>query len=71
MKKVFFREKSRTILNRIKHKGIILLIGILCFGIPACATITQEMVQKNLSVVIPEGAGKFPVVIFYQGTGGE
>ncbi|OGL29918.1 MAG: hypothetical protein A3G44_08380 [Candidatus Rokubacteria bacterium RIFCSPLOWO2_12_FULL_73_47] len=29
-----------------------------------------HMVQKNLTVAIPERDGKFPVVIFYQGTGG-
>jgi dienelactone hydrolase len=53
------------------HKGSFLLIITLCFGVAACATtkITSEMVQKNLYVVIPEGDGKFPVVIYYQGTG--
>lgn len=73
MKKDFFGDKDRTILDRIKHKGLILLIGVLCLGISACATtnITPEMVQKNLYVRIPEGAGKFPIVIYYQGTGGD
>lgn len=57
------------------YKGIAFLICAICFGVPACATVTitpemVQVVQKNLTVVIPEGAGKFPVVIFYQGTGG-
>lgn len=60
-------------MNQILHNGIVRLIGVLCLGASACAatTITPEMVQKNLSVVIPEGDGKFPVIIFYQGTGGD
>lgn len=55
------------------HKGIFLLIGVLCFGISACVTttITPEIVSKNLLVITPEGAGKFPVIIYYQGTGGD
>lgn len=45
---------------------------VLCFYVASCTTtnITPEMVRKNLSVVVPEGEGKFPVVIYYQGTGG-
>lgn len=59
-------------MNCITLKGIVLLIVALCFGLSSCATvnITPEMVQNNLHVVIPEGNGKFPVVIYYQGTGG-
>ena len=59
------------------HKGIVILTIALCFGVLSCATMTMtitpemvQMVQRNLTVVIPEGDGKFPVVIFYQGTGG-
>jgi dienelactone hydrolase len=33
-------------------------------------TIPPDVTRKHLVVVSPEGDGKFPVVIFYQGTGG-
>lgn len=62
-------------MNRMTHKSVVLLIIASCFGAFSCATltITPEMAQKaqkNLTLVVPEGAGKFPVIIFYQGTGG-
>ena len=55
------------------HKSLVFIIVSVLFLVSACATlkITPEMVQKNLSVIIPEGVGKFPVVIYYQGTGGD
>lgn len=52
------------------RKGTILLIALLGLAFSGCQTITREMVQANLELVIPEGDGKFPVVIHYQGTGG-
>lgn len=54
------------------HKSSVFVIVSLLFLVSACITlkITPEMMQKNLSVVIPEGVGKFPIVIYYQGTGG-
>ena len=36
----------------------------------ACQTVTPEQVAKALKVITPEGDGPFPVVIYYQGTGG-
>jgi len=57
----------------LRRKFSVFILFSALFLVSACATltITPEMVQKNLSVVIPDGAGKFPVVIFYQGTGGD
>lgn len=54
------------------HKCSVFILVSLLFLVSACVTmtITPEKVQKNLSVIIPEGVGKFPVVIYYQGTGG-
>lgn len=62
-------------MNRMMHKDIGLLIIASCFGAFSCATVTitpdmVQKVQKNLTLVVPEGTGRFPVVIFYQGTGG-
>lgn len=54
-------------MNRMIHKGIVILIVVFCFSLYACAitSITPEVVQENIRVVIPEGTGKFPVVIYY------
>jgi dienelactone hydrolase len=49
---------------------VALLIVILSFAGSACQTITVGMVHANLEVRTPEGNGPFPVVIYYQGTGG-
>jgi dienelactone hydrolase len=53
------------------HKCSVFILVIVLFLVSACAilNITPEMVQENLTVVTPEGSGKFPVVIYYQGTG--
>jgi len=54
------------------HKSSVFIIVSLLFLVSACITlkITPEMMQKNLSIVIPEAVGKFLIVIYYQGTGG-
>ena len=53
------------------HKSSVFILVSVLLLVSACATlkITPEMVQANLTVVMPEGSGKFPVVIYYQGTG--
>lgn len=50
---------------------LVALLGVV-LGVAgaACQTITVEMVRENLYVGVPEGTGPFPVVIYYQGTGG-
>lgn len=54
-------------------KGSLFLIVFLSFALSSCATmsVTPEMVQQHLTVVTPDGDGRFPVVIYYQGTGGD
>ena len=54
------------------HKDIVIFVVASCFNLYGCATtdISIEMVQENMTVVTPDGSGKFPVVIYYQGTGG-
>jgi len=47
-----------------------LLVVFLGFVGSACQTITVETLRENLYVVTPAGKGPFPVVIYYQGTGG-
>lgn len=49
---------------------VALLSVILSVAGSACQTMTVEMVHANLEVRTPEGHGPFPVVIYYQGTGG-
>jgi len=53
------------------HKSSVFILVSVLLLVSACATskITPEMVQANLTVVTPEGSGKFPVVIYYQATG--
>ena len=46
-----------------------LICGLL--AVAGCKTIEPEQVASNLMVVTPEGAGPFPVVIMYQGTGAD
>jgi dienelactone hydrolase len=46
------------------------LILLLAVAASACQTVTVEMVRDNLYVSAPEGPGPFPVVIYYQATGG-
>lgn len=53
----------------VRH-GTILLIALMGLGASGCRTVTREMVEANLELVTPEGEGGFPVVIYYQGTGG-
>lgn len=53
----------------VRH-GTILLIALMGLGASGCRTVTREMVEANLELVTPEGEGRFPVVIYYQGTGG-
>lgn len=36
----------------------------------SCQTITPKMVADNMTLVTPQGVGPFPVVIYFQGTGG-
>lgn len=50
--------------------GRVLLIVVLGFAGSACQTITPVIVRENLYVVTPAGRGPFPVVIYYQPTGG-
>ena len=49
-------------------------LTVVALGVGACALVTTqvttEMVQAHLQVVTPDGNGPFPVVIYYQGTGG-
>ncbi len=55
-------------LSRWVQLGV--LLGAL-FAVAACQqSIKPEQMKKNLEVVTPDGAGPFPVVIMYQGTGG-
>ena len=49
--------------------GTACLVAV-CLGVAGCQTIAPEQVAKHLTLVTPEGAGPFPVVIMYQGTGG-
>lgn len=48
------------------------LFGIASILLVSCETITitPEMVADNMTIRTPEGAGPFPVVIYFQGTGG-
>jgi dienelactone hydrolase len=55
-----------------------ILLLVTALGVTACGSVaveirpsvTVEMVKAHLEVVTPEGNGPFPVVIYYQGTGG-
>ena len=46
------------------------LFVIVPLFLVSCVTITPKMVADNMTVVAPEGAGPFPVIIYFQGTGG-
>jgi len=58
-------------MNQKIPKGIVILMAAFCCSLYACATtnVTLDMVQENMTVVVPDGPGKFPVVIYYQGSG--
>jgi dienelactone hydrolase len=60
-------------MNPTMYERAFFLLATLCIFASACATmtVTPELVQQHLSVEIPEGPGKFPVVIYYQGTGAD
>ncbi|HJO74645.1 MAG: hypothetical protein QGI42_02275 [Rhodospirillales bacterium] len=51
-------------------KSFVCCLVAVCFAVTGCETIKPEQVADNLNVVTPEGAGPFPVVIMYEGTGG-
>lgn len=56
--------------TRFRWVQLGVLLGALV-AVAACQqSIEPEQVKKNLRVVTPDGAGPFPVVIMYQGTGG-
>lgn len=66
----------RTALTRERRRNLRLclffLAALTALNLSACATAppAPQAVKDNLTVIVPLGPGKFPVVIFYQGTGG-
>jgi len=59
--------------NANTASGFAFLVCMVFLGLFACASRlppNPQLVQSYLTVITPDGPGKFPVVIFYQGTGG-
>ena len=67
MRAFLTRERRRN-----HHLGLFFLAAIAALSLAACATfsLTPQAVKEHLTVIVPLGPGKFPVVIFFQGTGG-
>ena len=67
MRASFIHKKRRRL-----RPVLIFLALTAALGLAACATgpITPRDVKEHLNVITPPGPGKFPVVIFFQGTGG-
>lgn len=53
------------------QKFLVFILISALFFVSACVTnqVKPEMVQNNIRVLLPDGDGKFPFVIYYQGTG--
>lgn len=54
----------------MRNKFTVCLFVVSSLFVASCETITPKMVADNMTVVTPEGVGPFPVVIYFQGTGG-
>ncbi len=46
------------------------LFLITTLFLAACVTVDPKLVAANMKVIAPQGAGPFPVIIYFQGTGG-